>query len=328
MLIAPKIPLALLTSVRVIDEKTSSLQAHCWQEELEILYTRFFNEPSPTWTWNDIHDCDRDILVELEEVIRAGIKPPLDMELVSSFRTPAWRKPYWKQLFSFNPSIANLSEATLADIPSEEKALWLQTKVLRAPDGKLTESEQLTILRDWKAAQTFYGKVVDEKINGMELVRVNGQRYEWNQTFQGYWALDGAARQLTREAVSKFPVENGEISESAKPTTKELPMNQSAPDLVDLSQWYVCPVLRKNEHTKEALVDRTQAFLVRSNMAEIVLAIAKSAQPNYEFSGEVIPYEEYVPGLSKAGQVEDFRRWVGFQNSPTSLPLGTVVVMD
>lgn len=316
MLQPPKIPLALLSGIRVINLKTSSRQAHAWQEELETLYSRYFKDPSPTWTWNDMHDLDRDAMVELEEIIRAGIKPPVSTDLVCSFLTPDWRKPYWKQLFAQRADIADLRQATIADIPETERALWIETKVIRSPDGQLTDSEKEDLLRDWKAAQTSYATMVREKIDGKELVSIDGQRFEWNATFSAYWSIDGYPRQLTKELVDKYPLEDGQA------------VGQGAENTEDLGQWYVCPVVKKGGHTKEAPLDRTQAFLVRSNMAEIVLTIAKSAQPTYEFSGEVVPYAEYVPGLSKAGQVEDFRRWVGLQNSPTSLPLGTVVAMD
>ena len=43
-----------------------------------------------------VHDCDRDVFIELEEVVRAGKWPPTDLDLVSSFRNIDWRKPYQK----------------------------------------------------------------------------------------------------------------------------------------------------------------------------------------------------------------------------------------
>lgn len=210
MLQPPKIPLALLSSIRVINLKTGSHQAHAWQEELETLYSRYFKDLNPTWTWNDMHDLDREIMVELEEIIRAGIKPPVNTDLVCSFLTPDWRKPYWKKLFVHRANILDLSQATIADIPETEQALWMETKAIRHPDGQLTSSEKESILVDWKAAQTTYATMVREKIDGKELVRVNGQRFEWNATFSAYWSIDGYPRKLTKELVDKYPVEDGQ----------------------------------------------------------------------------------------------------------------------
>lgn len=67
-------------------------------------------------------------------------------------------------------------------------------------------------------AQTAVTKV-SEMINGMELVKVNGQRFEWNETFKSYWSVDGSARNLTSQDIAEYPVENGDalaISESPR----------------------------------------------------------------------------------------------------------------
>jgi len=50
---------------------------------------------------------------------------------------------------------------------------------------------------------------VSEMINGMKLVKVNGQRFEWNETFKSYWSLDGPVRNLTSQDIEAYPVENG-----------------------------------------------------------------------------------------------------------------------
>lgn len=92
--------------------------------------------------------------------------------------------------------------------------------------------------------------------------------------------------------------------------------------------WWVCPIKPKFEHTKSAYSDRTPGFLVRSSLREVVLALAVDANPDYEFTGEVIPYMDYVPGLSLLGALSDLRRWVGVMNNPDSMPLGTVIQMD
>lgn len=153
---APKIPLALLSSVTVIDSTTTAAQARQWQEELEALYTKHFRNPDPTWTWNDVHDCDRDVLIELEEVIRASKQPPLDLDLVSSFRTSEWRAPYWKQLFSPCAGMVDLSTATLNDIPQAEQVQWQHTKVIQSCDGDLSDADESCLFADWQKAQVFY----------------------------------------------------------------------------------------------------------------------------------------------------------------------------
>jgi hypothetical protein len=92
----PALPLALRTTITVIDGSTSAVQADAWASELNALYDAHFDNPNPTWTWNDVHDCDRDVFIELEEVVRARKLPPTDLDLVSSFRNIDWRKPYQK----------------------------------------------------------------------------------------------------------------------------------------------------------------------------------------------------------------------------------------
>lgn len=156
LLQAPKIPLVLLSSVTVIDSTTTAAQARQWQSELEVLYTKHFRNPEPTWTWNDVHDCDRDVLIELEEVIRASTKPPLDLELVSSFRTSEWRAPYWKQLFSPCAGTVDLSSATLKDIPQDEQVQWQHAKVIQSCDGDLSDADESCLFADWQKAQEFY----------------------------------------------------------------------------------------------------------------------------------------------------------------------------
>jgi hypothetical protein len=95
-----------------------------------------------------------------------------------------------------------------------------------------------------------------------------------------------------------------------------------------LNQWFVCPVEPFGGCTTEARLDRTQGFLVRTDVAEIALSLAKKAEPKYEFTGETIPYLDYTPGLSTNGLLEDLQRWIGYMNHPDSLPLGSVIQMD
>ena len=90
----PDTPFVVQTSLTTIDEATSADQARSWTLEIEARYDGYFGNPEPTWTWNEVHDLDRDALIELEEVVRASRRPPIDLDLVSSFRTPDWRKPY------------------------------------------------------------------------------------------------------------------------------------------------------------------------------------------------------------------------------------------
>lgn len=97
----PDLPLALTSSITIINGHTSLEQARKWMLEIEARYNTLFGETEPTWTWNDVHDCDRDVLVELEEVMRSRNSPPMDLDLVSSFRTPSWRLPYNRNLLAY-----------------------------------------------------------------------------------------------------------------------------------------------------------------------------------------------------------------------------------
>ena len=105
-------------------------------------------------------------------------------------------------------------------------------------------------------------------------------------------------------------------------------MSQQVVPEVDLGRWYVCPVQPVWAQTKTAFLDRTPGFLVCTSIAEIALALAQSAGPEYEFTGETIPFKDYVPGLSVKSMIADLRRWLGFMNPPNLMPLGTVVPMD
>lgn len=90
----PKYPFVLRTSLSTINENTTAEEAKKLVKQIEVLYDQYFGEAEPIWTWGDIHDLDRDALIELNEVIRAASNPPLDTELVSSFRTDHWKKHY------------------------------------------------------------------------------------------------------------------------------------------------------------------------------------------------------------------------------------------
>lgn len=96
----------------------------------------------------------------------------------------------------------------------------------------------------------------------------------------------------------------------------------------NLAHWFVCPVKPSYAQTRQTFLDRTPGFLVRSSLPDIVLDLAKQAAPDHEFTGQVVPYTEYVPGLSPTGQLADLRRWIGFMNRADELPLGTVIQMD
>jgi len=92
----PALPLALQTGITVIDDQMTIEEAHERMGELEALYDTYFGEVENSWTWHDAHPLDHSAFVELQEVIRAGTKPPLDANLVSQFRTVEWRKPFSK----------------------------------------------------------------------------------------------------------------------------------------------------------------------------------------------------------------------------------------
>ena len=88
----PSTPLAVESSISTINCTTTIEQATTWMAELNSKYTEYYG--SEEWNWNDTHDCDRDIFVELEEVIRGCTNPPIDKDLVCSFMADTWRKAY------------------------------------------------------------------------------------------------------------------------------------------------------------------------------------------------------------------------------------------
>lgn len=51
---------------------------------------------------------------------------------------------------------------------------------------------------------------VDQKINDMELISVNGQRFEWNETYSAYWSTDGDVRQLLTSDLEGAKVVSGD----------------------------------------------------------------------------------------------------------------------
>jgi hypothetical protein len=88
----PTTPLVLLSSMTTLSAATTLEEARQWQSEIESLYTAHYGNAQPVWTWNDTHDLDRDVLIELEEIVRAHKAPPLDTDLVCSFTNPNWRE--------------------------------------------------------------------------------------------------------------------------------------------------------------------------------------------------------------------------------------------
>lgn len=44
--------------------------------------------------------------------------------------------------------------------------------------------------------------VQQEYIDGIDLLIVNGRRYEWNRTFRAYWSSDGAPRALQEHEIA------------------------------------------------------------------------------------------------------------------------------
>ena len=156
MFTPPPIPLVLLSSVTLIDSTTTTEQARRWQIELESLYNSHYRDPEPVWTWDDVQDLDRDALIELEEVIRAGKTPPLDLDLVSSFRTPDWRKPYWKHLFAPYTGEGEWSTAQPDAIPLDEQIKWQRTMAIQSCDGDLSGPDRRRMFADWQKAQEVF----------------------------------------------------------------------------------------------------------------------------------------------------------------------------
>lgn len=88
----PPNPLILSTSITVINTSTTLQQADAWAVELNVLYDQYFGSTMPRWTWDHIHNLDRDAFLELEEVIRASKYPPINAALLTRFQTDEWRK--------------------------------------------------------------------------------------------------------------------------------------------------------------------------------------------------------------------------------------------
>jgi hypothetical protein len=163
--VAPKIPFGLFSSITVIDSSTPVVQARLWQSEMESAYNRYFADPEPNWTWDDVHDCDRDVLVELEEVVRASHQPPMDLDLVSSFSSPDWRAPYLKQLFAEYSGEAALGWWTAVDvIPLEEQIQWQRARGIQSCDGDLSADDEALLFADWLSAQAIYQSKQVERI--------------------------------------------------------------------------------------------------------------------------------------------------------------------
>lgn len=87
----PTTPLILLTGITQISVSTGKDQARAWTKELETLYDAHFQDDK-RWTWDDVHDLDRDAFYELELIVEANDQLPLVEELISSFLTPDWRE--------------------------------------------------------------------------------------------------------------------------------------------------------------------------------------------------------------------------------------------
>lgn len=47
------------------------------------------------------------------------------------------------------------------------------------------------------------------KINGLDVVSINGRRYEWNETFSTYWSINGEPRALQRTDLVGADVRDG-----------------------------------------------------------------------------------------------------------------------
>ncbi|AQH05993.1 hypothetical protein A9R05_44405 (plasmid) [Burkholderia sp. KK1] len=78
---------------------------------------------------------------------------------------------------------------------------------------KVMETESYDI-GDWDFVQQRklleHGQV--DKIDGMNLVNVNGRRYEWNETFSAYWSVEGEPRALQRADLVGADVRDGTSS--------------------------------------------------------------------------------------------------------------------
>ncbi len=96
MLNKPKLPFVLQTDLQTIDENTTAERARALSQQIEALYDAYYANSTleGEHSWYDMHQRDHDALIELEEVVRASSKPPLDVGLVAGFRNKDWRNDY------------------------------------------------------------------------------------------------------------------------------------------------------------------------------------------------------------------------------------------
>lgn len=93
--VPPSTPFAPSTSITVIDASTSIQQAYLWRAQLEEAYNSFFGDTEPVWVHGDTHPMDQAALVELNEIIDSTrYSRPRNMELITEFCDPDWRKAY------------------------------------------------------------------------------------------------------------------------------------------------------------------------------------------------------------------------------------------
>lgn len=91
----PETPLALLSSITIINCDTTAEQAKLWALEMESLYNQYY-VGNTEFTWYDMHGTDWDLMIELEEIVRASTRPPLEKTLISNFGNADWRNKFKK----------------------------------------------------------------------------------------------------------------------------------------------------------------------------------------------------------------------------------------
>jgi len=89
-----QLPFILKTSLTCITVETSQTQAAIWLQEVEKLYDDFYSSHGFIWVWEDTHKKDFEAMMELETILAANAKFPLDESLIHGFVDTKWRKEY------------------------------------------------------------------------------------------------------------------------------------------------------------------------------------------------------------------------------------------
>lgn len=93
--------------------------------------------------------------------------------------------------------------------PEQDKARLLE--MVKEALASNTPSDVLTVMKRKRTDTQVTGQA--EKIDGMDLISVNGRRYEWNESFSSYWSVDGDPRALQKADLVGADVRDGKVTE-------------------------------------------------------------------------------------------------------------------